>query len=314
MEGVEWGFLGFRPGERIHFEAHQWSWFFFVRQGEMDVRSDHEPPLRVREGECFGIDGRTAFGLAEASARGGGSRTFEELEAHRPSGDEPLCLVVAHAPLSANVLLSSFSERVHVSRDDTGPTPARIRALVDFVEDELEGAEGLLEAEGVLQRLAELILVILVRHLVNASASIQAVLPTALVDQRLWRALAAFQRSPESDWTVERLARTVGMSRTAFAVRFRELIGEPPLHVLTRIRMNMAAAMLLRDDAPIKRIAARVGYTTEAAFCRAFARHHGDSPGRWRQRSLSDGRPPGDEIDPMSQPDNSRSVGGAGQT
>ena len=99
-----------------------------------------------------------------------------------PVSDKPLCLIVAHAPLSANILLSSFSERVHVSRDDTGPTPGRIRALVDFVEDELEGAEGLLEAEGVLQRLAELILVILVRHLVNASASIQAVLPTALVD------------------------------------------------------------------------------------------------------------------------------------
>ena len=76
MEGVEWGFLGFRRGERIHFEAHQWSWFFFVRQGEMDVRSDNEPPLRIREGECFGIDGRTPFALAEASGRGGGSRTF----------------------------------------------------------------------------------------------------------------------------------------------------------------------------------------------------------------------------------------------
>ncbi|MGE0775230.1 MAG: helix-turn-helix transcriptional regulator, partial [Sphingomonadaceae bacterium] len=88
--------------------------------------------------------------------------------------------------------------------------------------------------------------------------------------------------APAAHWTVDKLARVAGMSRTALAVRFHELIGEPPLQCLTRLRMDMATDMLLRDDAPVKSIAERVGYGTEAAFNRAFVRQLGTSPGRWR--------------------------------
>lgn len=209
---------------------------------------------------------------------------FQALEPFSGSCDRPLVLIAAHVPLSANVLLSSFSQEVHVFPDDPGPTPARLKALVDVVEDELSREEDLLDRQGVLQRLAELIVITLVRHMVAASERIRSVLPAALLDPRIWRALASFQRAPASMWTVDRLAKVAGMSRTAFAVRFRELMGIPPLQSLTHIRLNLAADMLLRDDAPVKRIAESVGYSTEAAFCRAFARDYGVSPGRWRQK------------------------------
>ena len=115
-------------------------------------------------------------------------------------------------------------------------------------------------------------------------------LKMALQDSRIWRALLAFHQSPAANWTVEGLARVAGMSGTALAVRFHELLGEPPLQCLTRLRVDMATDMLLRDDAPIKTIAERVGYGTEAAFNRAFVRHRKMSPGRWRsrQRSIQD--------------------------
>ena len=106
----------------------------------------------------------------------------------------------------------------------------------------------------------------------------------ALHDSRIWRALAAFHRAPAAPWTVEGLARVAGMSRTAFAVRFQELLGVPPLQCLTGLRMDMATDMLMREDSPVKIIAERIGYSTEAAFNRAFVRRFDVSPGRWRTR------------------------------
>lgn len=286
MDGVRFGSIDLDDGEVLKATPREWSWFFYVRRGTMLIRRGDDPPVTVRAGEVFGGDSRAGFEIREATGRRGFVRTFAELGPYDPAADQPLLILTAYAPLSANVLLSSFSQHIHVTPEDPGPTAARLRALVDFVEDELAGDDVLVDREGVLQRLAELILVTLVRHQVVTADDIRAGLPTALADQRLWRALGAFQRAPAAHWTVERLAAAAGMSRTAFAIRFRDLIGEPPLHTLTRLRMGMATEMLTQPDVPLKRIAERIGYTTEAAFCRAFANHFGISPGRWRQSRI----------------------------
>lgn len=286
MDGVRFGSIDLEEGEGIKAGPRDWSWFFYVRHGTMSIRRGDDPPVTVRAGEVFGGDSRSGFEIREATGRRGPVRPFTELDIYDPLADKALMVLTAHVPLSSNVLLSSFTQHIHVTPEDPGPTAARIRALVDFVEDELAGDGALVDREGVLQRLAELILVTLVRHQVVTADDIRATLPSALVDQRLWQALGAFQRAPAAHWTVERLAAAAGMSRTAFAVRFRELIGEPPLHSLTRLRMGMATEMLQQPDVPLKRIAERIGYTTEAAFCRAFAKHFGISPGRWRQAAV----------------------------
>ncbi len=76
------------------------------------------------------------------------------------------------------------------------------------------------------------------------------------------------------------LAKRAGMSRTAFAVRFAELVGEPPAHYLARCRMNEAAALLEASTATIAQIAERVGYASELGFSRAFKRFIGATPHR----------------------------------
>jgi AraC-like DNA-binding protein len=72
------------------------------------------------------------------------------------------------------------------------------------------------------------------------------------------------------------------MSRSAFAARFTELVGEPAMHYVTRWRMNMALTWLREDDAPIGDLSRRLGYESEAAFSRAFKRYMGVSPGAAR--------------------------------
>jgi transcriptional regulator GlxA family with amidase domain len=94
----------------------------------------------------------------------------------------------------------------------------------------------------------------------------------ALGDPRLSRALAAMHGEPARRWTLESLAGAAGMSRTAFAQRFRRLMGTTPLRWLTRLRMDKAQTMLAAGRRPIGSVAADVGYDSEAAFRRAYAR------------------------------------------
>ncbi|MER6184914.1 helix-turn-helix transcriptional regulator [Streptomyces sp. NPDC001652] len=88
---------------------------------------------------------------------------------------------------------------------------------------------------------------------------------------------------PHRDWTVESLARTVTMSRPAFARQFKEVVGHTPLAYLARVRIDRAARLLCDTDHPVGDIAQAVGYRSEFAFSRAFSREQGIAPGRYRR-------------------------------
>ncbi|WP_241027052.1 AraC family transcriptional regulator [Variovorax sp. RKNM96] len=84
------------------------------------------------------------------------------------------------------------------------------------------------------------------------------------------------------DWTVEALAAAASLSRSAFAQRFRERVGQAPLEYLTQWRMFKAGNMLGQGNAALGTIAGAVGYESEAAFSKAFKREKGMAPGAWR--------------------------------
>ena len=101
-------------------------------------------------------------------------------------------------------------------------------------------------------------------------------------DPQVGRALALLHGDPARSWTVDALAREVGMSRSALAERFAEMVGASPIQYLTRWRLALAAQSLRDEEAPIGRIAERSGYESEAAFSRAFKREFGVAPSAWR--------------------------------
>ena len=90
---------------------------------------------------------------------------------------------------------------------------------------------------------------------------------------------------PARRWRVGELAAEAGLSRTAFAVRFRRVGGETPMGYLTTLRMLRAAEALRRGDAPLARVAAEAGYASESAFGTAFRRTMGDAPRRHAARA-----------------------------
>lgn len=113
----------------------------------------------------------------------------------------------------------------------------------------------------------------------------------ALGDPQIGEALRLMHAEPSRNWTVPTLAKAVSMSRSAFAERFRRLVGETPLSHLTQWRMVRAAAML-RDLRPITMaaVASAVGYDSESSFGKVFKRVMGTSPGAYRQHHQREAR------------------------
>ncbi len=147
-------------------------------------------------------------------------------------------------------------------------------------------------SQTVVSRLADVIFIQIVRGYLNSLGGEGTGWLPALADPQVGAALALVHQSPERDWTVQELAQRVAMSRSAFAARFTRMVGEPPLHYVTRWRMQRAAALLRDGQASIAQVAEAVGYESEAAFSKAFKRAMGVAPGAYRRatrpRSLLD--------------------------
>jgi AraC-like DNA-binding protein len=110
---------------------------------------------------------------------------------------------------------------------------------------------------------------------------------SGLGDVHIARALEAIHRDPANDWTVDALAREAGQSRSAFAARFKALLGEAPMSYLTQWRMRLAATRLRSSRASISEIAAAVGYRTDSAMSASFRRVHQMSPATYRRHHQS---------------------------
>ncbi|MEQ8268134.1 MAG: AraC family transcriptional regulator [Parvibaculum sp.] len=106
-----------------------------------------------------------------------------------------------------------------------------------------------------------------------------------LRDPVIGRALALLHADLNRRWTTEDLATEIGLSRSAFAARFTELVGEPPMRYLATWRMTVAARRLSATRDPIAGIAFDAGYESEAAFSRAFKRSFGMPPAAWRREN-----------------------------
>jgi AraC-like DNA-binding protein len=103
-----------------------------------------------------------------------------------------------------------------------------------------------------------------------------------LEDARLGRALAAMHERPEHCFTLAELAELAGMSRSVFAARFAQAVGQSPIESLKAARLARAAELLTRTDLPVKRVAAQVGYASRSSFTRAFCARHGRPPADFR--------------------------------
>lgn len=157
----------------------------------------------------------------------------------------------------------------------------------------LWGSEGILDVlfdealtqrcgrQALLDSLFQALLVQLLRTLME-SGQIQIGLLAGMGHPRLRHALVAMHEQPSHEWSLQALAERAGMSRSAFAEGFREVVGSTPGHYLQLWRTRLVQQALRRGQ-PLKRIAGDVGYGSEAALSRAFKAQTGQSPRQWKQ-------------------------------
>jgi AraC-like DNA-binding protein len=187
-----------------------------------------------------------------------------------------------------NPLLTSLPRVILVS----GQTGGALAAYVQFAL--AESKKPRMGGQCVLGRLSELMFVDVVRHYLETLPADRTGWLAGLRDPFVGRALAVFHRDPAAEWTIESLAKSIGLSRSALAERFTQFMGHPLMQYMTNWRMQLAANHLLSGMDSIASIANRVGYESEAAFSRAFKKSVGTPPSQWRrsrnaQRSANPG-------------------------
>ena len=190
-------------------------------------------------------------------------------------------LLIGHAPLETLAFTNIVAGAVIVPPDGSRAI-GRIHTALEAILDELRDPDPIGGTAVVVRRLSETILINIVRHVLSINSDEGQALG-AIGDLRIMRTIAAVARSPLDPWTVDSMAAVAGMSRTAFANRFRQLMRDTPLNMVVRLRLRIAAEVLSRESAKLDEAASAAGYGSTAAFIRAFRRFYPTTPALWRK-------------------------------
>ena len=191
-----------------------------------------------------------------------------------------VCSYLACSSSVNRALFGSLPRMMRIPIGD-GPTVVPIRELLRLGVSQTAAAQP--GAESLLAKLAELLFVEALRRYAETLSPEGRGWLAAARDQTVGHALALLHRGPTNRWTVDKLAREVGLSRSALADRFNSLVGESPMLYLKRWRLALAAQALRASRETILRVAERSGYESEASFNRAFKREFGMPPAAWRR-------------------------------
>ena len=178
-----------------------------------------------------------------------------------------------------NPLLSALPPVIHLASAGEGATAGWLGTLLNIAVRESGSVRP--GSENVLGRLSELMFVETIRRYIEMLPASETGWLAGLRDPIVGQALAALHGEAATAWTVEDLARLVGVSRSVFAERFTDMVGQPPMQYLALWRMQLASRLLI-DGGQVASVAAAVGYESEAAFSRAFKKLVGQAPATWR--------------------------------
>ena len=271
-EGNCWARLAADPNSAIQVNAGE---LLVVPQGETHIMGSAPDLTPVSFGPLLASQLETAPGeVMKLSHGGGGTRT------------RTVCGFLACNETLSNPILSALPRIFKIDmRND--PRSAWLESSLQFAA--AEAAEWRAGSAIVLARLSELLFVEAVRRCIDALPADQKGWLAGVRDRFVGRALSMLHAQPAHAWTVDELARKVGLSRSALAQRFTDLLGQPPMQYLARWRLQVAAQELLIGSKSLAAIAEQVGYDSEAAFNRAFKREFGMPPAGWRKnRSKAD--------------------------
>jgi len=148
----------------------------------------------------------------------------------------------------------------------------------------LETEQPGLASESMINRLCEMLFIHAIRVYANESSQGNTGWLVGLTDKQLGVTIRLIHDHLEKDWTVESMAASAGMSRSAFASKFRTIVGQSPLEYLTQWRMHKASTLIRQNDASLSEISHSVGYESASAFTKVFKREIGLTPSELRKK------------------------------
>jgi AraC-like DNA-binding protein len=268
-------------------------WFHVTTSGRCWLESDGAEPRLLQAGDLAlvphgeghrllsepGSETPSIFDLARIQI----SDRYELLR-HGGGGEraEMVCCAVGFDHPSARGLLELLPPVIQVHAATSSPQGEWLGSTLRLMAAEATTLRP--GGETVITRLSDVLVVQAIRSWLESDPAARTGWLGALHDRQIGKAIALVHRDPSRAWTVASLASEVAMSRSAFAARFTELVGEPVMQYVARWRMHVALSSLRDEGATVGELAGRLGYRSEAAFARAFKRVVGLPPGAVRRR------------------------------
>jgi AraC-like DNA-binding protein len=241
-----------------------------IEEGELALQIDGEPHReRVSRGDAILLPRGDAHHISNIG----------KPDASSPVPARWLCGTFTIGDPQASHLLASLPA-VIILRGAAGPALEGLEVARSMLLIEMQSpSQG---SAVMIARILDLLFIQILRASAAGTDAKSNWLAGAL-DPQIGPALSAIHRDPSKDWTVEEMARACSLSRSAFAARFVDRVGKPPATYLAHVRLDVATDLLRGTSLPVSLIAEKVGYTSEAAFSRAFKNRYGMPPARWRR-------------------------------
>ena len=273
---------GTRPTDVAHFAM--------LSRGNCWLSVDGIPaPIPLTGGDCFLLDRDTSI-IMRDSPKTRPRSTFGEVAAqahdrvaHYGGGGTPTTIVCGSFSFDRASLrhVSQLLPNFILIKSDQARTLALHNTLQALASEMAEQAPG---SAVVATRLAEVLFIQILRAYIASEPERNQGWLRAVFDPQMGAALSAIHGRVSTPWTVESLAGAAGMSRSAFAARFKQLLGQTPLEYVTGWRMQKAIQLLEQRDRKLIDVARLVGYESDAAFSKAFKRVVGVNTGEYMQR------------------------------
>ncbi len=278
------------PHTTVHFPQRVGMKCYAVLSGSCWLAVEGADQVKISTGDCYILPHGRPFHLStDLTAT---AVEYTDLKARHqwditqptqgdPSAETGCLLIGGHFVLSglqSELLLRSLPFVVHI-REEAGKS-AMLSSLNRMKEEVSEGRPG---SALVVQQLAYAMLIQALRLYLDQERDSGSGWLFALTDKHLSQALTSIHEHPARAWTLSELATSVGMSRSAFALRFKQVVGASPMEYLTRWRMLLASRRLVHPGVLLSDLASSLGYESESAFAKAFKRVIGCSPREFRK-------------------------------
>ena len=288
---------GIRLGDSFYFKSYchapwgfenpplQGALFHFVIQGSAQIETEAGSYLTIATGDLALFPHGTGH-----IARSGPGAPIETLDSARiePAGENASIMTLGSGDETSVIICGglSFDPPWHpliaalptLLLHRTKPTGTAHDTLIALMGEEV--SQDLPGSEAVITRLSEVLVITALRDwMMHGDASGWIF---ALRDPGIGHTLVRLHQSPETPWTVARLAKEADVSRTVYAERFHKMVGTPPMKYLLNLRMHLAADKIRQNADSLEAISTSVGYDSMPSFSRAFKRHWGQPPGAFR--------------------------------